>query len=86
MATNTKRKRVDADDDGNDLTPPPPDSPAGQIMYLLEWGRQRGFQIGPRIQIGDVTLEAWDLRRTKQNAAPEDRGIWAAHGHDEKEE
>lgn len=58
------RKKTEViDDDGNELPPPDPGSPVAQIMYLLEWGRQRGFQIGPRVQVGDTIIETVDLRQ-----------------------
>lgn len=58
-----RKKDEVIDDDGNALPPPAPDSPVAQIMYLLEWGRLRGFQIGPRVQVGDTIIETVDLRQ-----------------------
>ncbi len=57
------------DDDGNVIAPPEPGTPVAQIIYLLEWGRKRGFEIGPRIQVGDTTLEVKDLRQKAAQAA-----------------
>ena len=51
------------DDDGNVIAPPPPDSPVAQIVWLLEYGRKRGFRIGPRVQVGDTIVECQDLRQ-----------------------
>lgn len=79
------RKRVNADEEGNDLTPPPEDSPVHAIMYLLEWGRQRDFQIGPTIQVGDVIVQVSDRRQNRAPGVPE-RNIWAAHGHEQGDE
>lgn len=57
-------RKIDiVDDDGNALTPPEPDSPVAQIIYLLEYGRSRGFIIGPRVQIGDTIVEVRDHRQ-----------------------
>jgi hypothetical protein len=67
------RKRDEViDDDGNILAPPAPDSPVGQLIYLLEYGRKRGFRIGPRVQVGDTIVEVLDLRQRK--AVQEDNG------------
>lgn len=51
------------DEDGNIINPPPPDSPVSQIVWLMEYGRLRGFKIGPRVQIGDTIVECTDLRQ-----------------------
>jgi hypothetical protein len=67
------RKRDEViDDDGNILPPPPPDSPVGQLIYLLEYGRKRGFRIGPRVQVGDTIVEVLDIRQRK--AVQDDSG------------
>lgn len=54
------------DDDGNIVAPPPPDSPVAQIVWLLEYGRKRGFRIGPTVQIGDTIVQVADLRQKAQ--------------------
>jgi hypothetical protein len=86
VATNTKRRRIDADEEGNDLAPPPPDSPIAQLMYLLEWGRQRDFQIGPMVQIEGITVQVADLRRQKGGQIRPEGNIWKDHGHDKGDE
>lgn len=53
------------DDDGNVLPPPDPESPVAQIIYLLEYGRLRGFRVGPTVQVGDVTVGVRDLRQER---------------------
>lgn len=78
-----KDRRPDADEDGNDLLPPAPNSDVGQLIYLLEWGRQRGFRIGPRVQIGEVVLELADLRQDTSRGIGEGPDIWTEHGHKE---
>lgn len=72
------RKRTDiTDEDGNAIPPPDPGSPVMQIIYLLEYGRTRGFRIGPRVQVGDTIVEVRDLRqeaavaRSAREASPE---------------
>lgn len=61
------RKRDDiVDEDGNLIPPPDPNSPIGQIVWLMEYGRKRGFRIGPRVQVGDTIAEVLDLRQQLQ--------------------
>lgn len=62
------RKVEIVDDDGNVIAPPEPGSPVAQIIYLLEYGRTRGFLIGPRVQVGDTVLEVRDLRQAAAHA------------------
>lgn len=77
------KKLPDHDEDGNDLVPPDPKSDVGQLIYLLEYGRQRGFKIGPTVQIGNVTVQVQDLRlpELRQSAEPD---IFEQHGHKEQ--
>lgn len=65
MATNTKKKKRDevVDDDGNVIPPPLVGSDVAQLIYLLEYGRKRGFKIGPTVQVGDVIAQVTDLRQ-----------------------
>lgn len=61
------RKRDEViDEDGNVLPPPEPGTPIAQIIYLMEYGRKRGFRIGPRVQVGDTVAEVLDLRQQIQ--------------------
>jgi hypothetical protein len=63
------RKKIEiVDDDGNELPPPEPGSPVAQIIYLLEYGRKRGFRIGPRVQVADTIVEVADLRQAAATA------------------
>jgi hypothetical protein len=72
-----RRKTEIIDDDGNELAPPDPTSHVGQVIYLLEYGRKRGFRIGPTVQIGDVIVQVADIRqqtditRAQQTEAPD---------------
>lgn len=59
------RKHEIADDDGNIINPPSPDSDVMQLIYLLEYGRTRGFKIGPTVQIGTVIVQVADIRQAK---------------------
>lgn len=61
------------DDDGNVIPMPAPESPVMAIVWLLEYGRTRGFRIGPRVQVGDTTIEVKDLRQEAAHAGDGDR-------------
>jgi hypothetical protein len=56
------------DDDGNIIDPPPPDHPVHAVIYLLEYGRKRGFKIGPTVQVGDTIVQVADLRQARANS------------------
>lgn len=73
----------DADEEGNDLIPPDPSSQVYQLIYLLEYGRKRGFRIGPTLQIGDVIVQVRDLREQVPEIKAEP-DIFEIHGHKEK--
>ena len=76
----------DSDDEGNPLGVPDPKSDAGQLIYLLEWARLRGFRLGPTVQIGDLIVQVTDLRQQegrRGSGGESDRGPWAAAGHDD---
>ena len=62
------------DDDGNLLPPPDPSSPVAQFIYLIEYGRTRGFVIGPHVQIGDLIVEVRDMRQAAQMARDRQQG------------
>lgn len=51
------------DEDGNVLPPPEPGSDLAHAIYLIEYGRKRGFRIGPTVQIGAITFNVLDLRQ-----------------------
>ena len=83
-------KPPEHDDDGNPLALPDPQSDVGQLIYLLEWARIRGFRIGPEVRIGGLGVVVRDLRQTEKRRDPDDTvsnyekaGPWAAHGHEE---
>lgn len=52
-----------ADEDGNTLPELDPMSGMAQIIVLLEYGRKRGFRIGPTVQVGDTIVQVQDLRQ-----------------------
>lgn len=73
---------IDHDDDGNPLAVPDPTSNVGQLIYLLEWARQRGFRVGPTIQIGDLVVQVQDIRQASASHADEpDPGPWRQAGY-----
>ena len=62
------------DDDGNIIPPPPADHPVMAVIYLLEYGRKRGFRIGPTVQVGDTIVQVRDLRQEQQNQTRDTSG------------
>ncbi len=81
------RDREVVDDDGNTIPQPPADHPVMTIIYLIEYGRKRGFRIGPTVQVGDTIVQVRDMR-LKEDQPPEtapERTIWQENGFDDKE-
>jgi hypothetical protein len=74
-------KRLEADEDGNDL-PAVTSKDVLDLIYLLEYARKRGFQIGPTVKIGEVTLQVRDTRLGEAPRGPEPT-IWQEHGFDD---
>jgi hypothetical protein len=64
------RKVEVIDDDGNIIAQPPPDHPVMAIIYLMEYGRRRGFQIGPQVQVADCIVQVRDIRTEKEGQKP----------------
>lgn len=82
------KKHIPIDDSGNEIPAPDPTTDVGQIIYLLEWGRLRGFLIGPTVQVGDTIVQVKDLRlqadRDQKNSPALERTIWQEAGHDDE--
>lgn len=77
-------RRTHADEDGNDIPEVKPDSDLGQIMAFMEWGRRRGFVIGPTIQVGETIVQIADPKaRIEKTERVPDTSIWASHGHED---
>jgi hypothetical protein len=73
------------DDEGGELPVAPRDSDVGQLIYLLEWARIRGFRVGPTVQVGELIVQITDLRQDEgRRSDPPDPGPWAAAGHVEE--
>jgi hypothetical protein len=73
------------------LPSPPADSPIYDLMFLLEWGRDRGFRIGPHVEIDGMRVQVADLRQGKIEGvvmpdAPGEGGggsdIWRENGYE----
>lgn len=80
------KRRPLADEDGNLLPPLDPKSGISQIIYLLEYGRLRGFKIGPTVQVGDTIVQVRDLEQEKElsgDPSATQTTIWQEHGHDD---
>lgn len=75
---------VDADEEGNALPMPSPDSDLADLIQLIEYGRRRGIQIGPMVQVGRITTQIRDLRQDEAGGTPQDPdpGPWRAAGYD----
>lgn len=76
---------ITEDIDGNEIVPPPAATDVGQLIYLLEWARRRGFTVGPNVRVGALVLQVQDLRQTEGRGKqpPADPGPWAIAGHQE---
>lgn len=74
------------DDEGNPIPQPAPESDLADLIQLLEYGRVKGFRIGPTVRVGKIIVQVSDLRqheaRRHDEQAPADPGIWAEHGYD----
>ena len=78
---------IDADEDGNAVPLPPDESDLAQLIQLLEYGRRRGFRIGPTVQIGKLTVQVADLRQDEHERTDEPQvDAWAAAGYVEGKE
>lgn len=66
-----------------------PASPIAPVVQLLEYGRARGFRIGPLVKIGDVVVQVQDLRQTEgrgQAGPASGPGPWTLAGYPEGDE
>lgn len=70
------------------LPQPHPDSPVYDLMFLLEWGRDRGFRIGPHVEIDGLRVQVADLRQGKiegvvmPDAPTGGTDIWRENGYE----
>lgn len=80
---------IDHDEDGNPIPQPAENSDLRDAIQLLEYGRARGFKIGPAVRVGKLTFQVRDLRQTEGRADKDDDpdpGVWAEHGYDPSKE
>jgi hypothetical protein len=47
------------------LQAPGPDHPAHAALWLLERCRERGFRVGPYLEMGGIRMQVRDLRQDK---------------------
>ncbi len=72
---------LDADEDGNALPVPPPESDLATLIQLLEYARRRGFRVGPTVKVGSIVTQVQDMRQDETGRdLPADPGPWAAAG------
>lgn len=75
---------IEHDEDGNPIPQRTDDPDLQSIIQLLEYGRTRGFKIGPAVRVGRITVQVRDLRQTEgrpdHDEAP-DAGWLAEHGY-----
>lgn len=82
-------KIPNADEHGNFLPELDPTSDVAQIIYLLEYGRKRGFRIGPTVQVGNAIVQVSDLSQEREAADASVRAeptIWQENGHDDSQD
>lgn len=73
------------DSEGNVIPPPDATSDVAQLIYLLEYCRQRSFVLGPTVQVRDVVVQVKDptLERSRSAKTPEPT-IWQEHGFNDR--
>jgi len=82
----TPRGPIDSDEDGNIVPVPPAESDLAQLIQLLEYGRRRGFRIGPTVRVGALVVQVQDLRQNESQLGDElepQMGAWEAFGYTE---
>lgn len=78
---------IEFDEQGDPVPVPPAGSDLAALIQLLEYGRRKGFLIGPAIRVGSIVLQVRDLRQPEaEGHAPADPepSIWARHGADDE--
>ena len=76
---------VEWDDEGDPVPQPAKESDLADLIQLLEYGRRKGYRIGPVVRIGKITVQVADLRQHVGDGldlAPEP-SIWEEHGYPE---
>lgn len=74
-------------DEAGNVIPIDPAGPVGQLVALLEYGRARGFRIGPMVKIDGLVVQVQDVRQREGHDLPmPDVGPWTAAGYPEGDE
>lgn len=73
------------DEEGNPLPQPAENSDVRDLIALMEWARQKGFELAGGVRVGKISVQrVRDLRQTEarrdKDEAP-DPGVWADHGY-----
>ena len=63
---------VEYDDDGIAVPQPAAESDLADLIQLLEYGRRKGFRIGPMVRIGKITVQVADMRQRAAATAPDE--------------
>lgn len=75
---------LEHDEDGDPVPQPAENSDLRDLIQLLEYGRARGFRIGPAVRVGKLAVQVTDLRQREgkpdQDESP-DPGVWVEHGY-----
>lgn len=73
------------DEDGNPLPQPAENSDVRDFIQLMEWARQKGFELTGAVRVGKIAVQrVRDLRQTearRDKDDPPDPGVWAEHGY-----
>jgi hypothetical protein len=54
---------VEWDQEGDPVPQPAKESDLADLIQLLEYGRRKGFRVGPMVRIGKITVQVSDLRQ-----------------------
>lgn len=63
---------VQHDDEGDPVPQPAPNSDLTDLIQLLEYGRKKGFRIGPTVRVGKIITTVHDLRQDEGRNVPDD--------------
>lgn len=75
---------VENDEDGNPVPQPVVASDVSDLIQLMEYGRRKGFRIGPTVRVGKIVLQIRDLRQLEADPSkdiPADNGWLAENGY-----
>jgi hypothetical protein len=64
---------VEHDEEGDPLPQPAAASDLADLIQLLEYARQKDFQIGPVVQVGKIRLQVADIRQARKHGVDRQR-------------